>query len=221
MTLNLLRSSPSFAARVQGRRAEPDGRAGELTAAMKTADDLELLRAVADQDRSAFEDLYRRYYRRVCGYVLRVARRPEMVEEVVNDTLFTVWQSAGRFDGRSRVSTWVLGIAYRKTLKALSRRDARTSSLEESGVPDPLVDPAAERQVARHELRGSLTRALAELSADQRAVLELAYFHDLSCAEIAEIVDCPVNTVKTRMFHARRKLRDRLPELGIHGAEAV
>jgi RNA polymerase sigma-70 factor (ECF subfamily) len=140
---------------------------------------------------------------------------------VANDTLFTVWQSAARFDGRSRVSTWVLGIAYRKTLKALSRRDRRTTPLEETSFPEPPVEPVAEGRVARRELRVSLAHALAELSADQRAVLELAYFHDLSCAEIAGIVGCPVNTVKTRMFHARRKLRDRLPALGVHGAEAV
>jgi RNA polymerase sigma-70 factor (ECF subfamily) len=184
---------------------------------MTTADDLVLLRAIVEKDRGAFETLYRRYYPRVCGYVLRVARRPELVEEVVNDTLFTVWQSAARFDGRSRVSTWVLGIAFRKTLKALSRSDRRTTPLDDETFAEPPIDPAAERRVSRHELRGALVRAMAELSAEQRAVLEMAYFQDLSCAEIAGIV----NTVKTRMFNARRRLRDLLPALGVTGAEAV
>lgn len=182
-------------------------------------DDAQLLSQVAAEDRRAFELLYRRYYPRLFGYVQRVCRRAELVEEVVADVLITVWRSAARFDGRSRVSTWIFGIAYRKTLKALARRDRREDPLEGSAAETLGIEGDADRQLTRRELRGSLERALTELSPEQRAVVELAYFQDLSCAEIAAIVGAPVNTVKTRMFHARRRLRDLLPALGISGAE--
>lgn len=186
---------------------------------MSRDDDSILLRRVAAGDRTAFEDLYRRFYPRVSGYVFRVCRRSDLVEEVVGDVMLTLWRSAARFDGRSRVSTWVFGIAYRKTLKALERHRRREDPLDEA--EEPAADGGAEARVARAELRGSLLAALARLSPDQRAVVDLAYFQDLSCAEIAAAVGSPVNTVKTRLFHARRRLRELLPELGIHGVEAI
>lgn len=186
---------------------------------MSDRDDCQSLERVAEGDRRAFERLYRAYYPRIFGYVLRVCRRPDLVEEVVSDTLLTVWRSAARFDGRSRVSTWVFGIAYRKTLKRLARRDGRETPIADGDAAEPAVAPVGSRRLERGELRAALDRALADLSPEQRAVVELAYFHDLSYLEVAEIVGCPVNTVKTRMFHARRKLRDRLPELGVNSAE--
>jgi RNA polymerase sigma-70 factor (ECF subfamily) len=173
---------------------------------------------VAEGDRAAFERLYRGFYPRLFGYVLKVCRRPDLVEEIVNDTLLAVWRSAGRFDGRSRVSTWIFGIAYRKTLKRLARRDAAAPAEPPAGV-EPAVAAVGARRLERRELRDALDRALAALPPEQRAVVELAYFHELPYAEIAEIVGCPVNTVKTRMFHARRRLRERLPELGVTAAE--
>lgn len=186
---------------------------------MPRDDDSALLSRVAGGDLEAFEVLYRRFHARVSGYVFRVCRRADLVEEVVGDVMLAIWRSAGRFDGRSRPSTWIFGIAYRKTLKGLARHRQRTEPLETA--PEPGIDGGAEARVARRELRGSITAALGRLSPDQRAVVDLAYFEDLSCAEIAEIVGAPVNTVKTRLFHARRRLRELLPELGVDGAEAM
>ncbi len=186
---------------------------------MSDRDDNDWLARVADGDRAAFERLYRGYYPRLFGYVLRVCRRPELVEEVINDTLLAVWLSAGRFGGRSRVSTWIFGIAYRKTLKRLARRDGREVALLDEGKLEPAEPAVGSRRLERQELREILDQALADLSPEQRAVVELTYFHDLSYPEIATIVGCPVNTVKTRMFHARRKLRERLPELGVTAVE--
>lgn len=186
---------------------------------MSRDDDWTLLASVANGDRAAFETLYRRFHPRVSGYVFRVCRRADLVEEVVGDVMLAIWRSAANFDGRSRPSTWIFGIAYRKTLKGLERHRSRTEPLDEA--PEPAVDGGAESRVARHELRGSITRALALLSPEQRAVVDLAYFEDLSCAEIAAVVGAPVNTVKTRLFHARRRLREILPELGITGVEAI
>jgi RNA polymerase sigma-70 factor (ECF subfamily) len=180
----------------------------------------ELLRRCAEGDRGAFEELYAGYYRRLFGFALKVTRRAELVEEIVNDVLLAVWREAERFDGRSRVSSWIFGIAWRQSLKALER-DRRRAALEaEAAATMTRFDPAPgpERTAADRELGSALRRALGALSPEQRAVVELTFFDGLSYPEIATMLDCPVNTVKTRMFHARRKLRELLPTLDAAGA---
>lgn len=180
---------------------------------MSHDDDHALLQAVAAKDRRAFETLYRRYYRRLFGYLLKLTRRAEIVEEVLDDVMFVVWQKASRFDGRSRPSSWILGIAYRKALKALSRLPPPTAR---PPAPDDAVDRAGpERAVVERQVATTLERALGEISPEQRAVVELTYYEGYSYREIAGILGCPVNTVKTRMFYARRRLREVLPELGL------
>ncbi|HEX5758722.1 MAG TPA: sigma-70 family RNA polymerase sigma factor [Thermoanaerobaculia bacterium] len=179
-------------------------------------DERALLQRVAARDRKAFEALYHLYYRRLFGYVFKLTRRPELVEEVVNDVLLAVWQGAARFDGRSRPSTWVFGIAYHKALKALARAGGRPAAGEdERAAPEPVDTEGPESLMARRELQSTLGRALATLSPEQRAVVELTYVYGCSYQEISDVIGCPVNTVKTRMFHARRKLRELLPALGI------
>lgn len=187
-----------------------------MLAAMPGQDERALLQRVAARDRKAFEALYHLYYRRLFGYVFKLTRRPELVEEVVNDVLLAVWQGAARFDGRSRPSTWVFGIAYHKALKALARAGVRPAAGEdERGSPEPVETEGPESLMARRELQSALGRALATLSPEQRAVVELTYVYGCSYQEISDVIGCPVNTVKTRMFHARRKLRELLPEMGI------
>jgi RNA polymerase sigma-70 factor (ECF subfamily) len=122
-----------------------------------------------------------------------------------------VWQRADSFDGRSKLSTWVFGIAYRKALKALSRQDLPVDADEAEEPADP--GPGPEQQLGLAQLRVRLTEALAELSPEHRAVVELCYFHDMAYGEIAEVVGCPPETVKTRMFYARRRLRLLLDDL--------
>ena len=189
--------------------------------------DAGLLERVAGGDQGAFEVLYHRYHRRLFGYLLRVLRRPALIEEVLDDVMLAVWQGAHRFDGRSRASTWILGIAHHKALKALER--ARRESERDGGEPSETLDQAPappgagartaalgpERAAARSELRRRLQSAMEVLSPVQRAVVELTFFYGYSYPEIAEIVGCPVGTVKTRMFHARRLLKERLPDLGL------
>jgi len=181
---------------------------------MPPNDELALLRRVAAKDRKAFEALYHLYYRRIFGYLLKLTRRVDLVEEVLNDVMLAVWKGAASFDGRSRVSTWIFGIAYHKALKVLVRRPEEPAE-EDGERPEPLDSEEPESLAVRRELAGVLGRALGALPAEQRAVVELAYYYGLAYQEIAEIVGCPVNTVKTRMFHARRRLRNLLPGLGI------
>ena len=183
-----------------------------VTAPSGDAHELELLHRTAAGDRSAFEALYHAYHRRLARFLTRMTRRPELADEIINDTMWIVWQRAGDFRGSSRVSTWVMGIAYRRALKAFRRASVQLVSVEDEVISDEAQTDATDH-VAGLERFELVTHALAELPLEQRLVVELTYYLGHSCVEIAEILACPVNTVKTRMFHARRKLRTRLPEL--------
>ena len=171
--------------------------------------DRRLLDRVATGDREAFRELYIVYHRRLARFLTRLTRHYEIAEEIINDTLWVVWRKAGDFRGDSRVSTWIMGIAYRRALKTLRRRG------------HPLVNTVpidTESLVAPDELEASETSdwillAMQQIPAEQRLALEFAYGYGYSCEEIALIMDCPVNTVKTRLFHARAKLRALLPGL--------
>jgi RNA polymerase sigma-70 factor, ECF subfamily len=172
-----------------------------------------LLRRVAAQDRHALAELYNAYHRRLSRFLLRLAPRHQFAEEVINDTFWVVWQKAGEFRGASRVSTWIMGIAYRRALRAL--RDARVIDAGRQFQDE--ASGASFDEEAR-EMQDWIARGLIELPDEQRLALELAYFMGHSCEEIAEITGCAVGTVKARMFHAREKLRRSLPTLG--GGEA-
>jgi RNA polymerase sigma-70 factor (ECF subfamily) len=163
-----------------------------------------LLERISVGDRDAFRELYLHYHQRLARFLMRVTHRYEDAEEIINDTLWIVWQRAADFRGASQVSTWIMGIAYRRALNVIRRaavhqRVMALEALEGEAVEADLGDALAKRQM--------LDFALAQLPLEQRLVLELTYYLDHSCEEIADIMECPVNTVKTRMFNARRKLR--------------
>jgi RNA polymerase sigma factor (sigma-70 family) len=189
----------------------------EHTGDMRRDDELSLLHRIARHDRGAFEAFYSLYYRRLFSYLFKITRRAEMVEEVLNDVMLVIWTKAHTFDGRSRPSTWVFGIAFHKAMKALAQRRPaeQQSDGTENDAPEPVDGDEPESLLARRELATTLGRALLALSAEQRSVVELTYFVGLSYQEISEVMACPVNTVKTRMFHARRRLRALLPEMGV------
>lgn len=163
-----------------------------------------LLARARGGDRVAFEALYRAYYPRLTRFLAEVTQRQALVEEVLNDTMLVVWCKARTYNGRSKVSTWIFGIAWRKALKALKRLDEPVDF-----EPDEHISPdrGADGALLQQQLHALLGRVMGGLSAEQRAVVELTYYHGYACQEIAEIMDCPVDTVKTRMFYARRRLR--------------
>jgi len=177
-------------------------------------DDRELIRRVADKDRRAFETLYQRYGPRLQRYLSRLIQRPDVAEEALDDVMLVVWQNAARFNDRSRVSTWILGIAHHKALKARARLAGR---LSETPVSDQQVadGEGPEDATMRGELDRLRAKGLEALSPEQRVVVELTFYQERSYHEIAEITRCPVNTVKTRMFHARKRLAPLLTALGI------
>jgi RNA polymerase sigma-70 factor (ECF subfamily) len=165
----------------------------------------ELLERVRARDLHAFERLYRIYQPRLARFLFNLVQRPQLVEEVLNDTMMVVWDTAENFRGGSKLSTWVFSIAYRKAMKAKMRWP---DPVEEQPF-DPRVsnDPGPDEELEHQRLHDALMSAMNELSADHRAVVDLTYFHGLGYREIAEIMHCPVDTVKTRMFHARRRLK--------------
>jgi RNA polymerase sigma-70 factor (ECF subfamily) len=178
-------------------------------------EDLELVERVARRDRAAFEKLFVRYHLRLGRFLGRLTDRRELVDEIINDTLYTVWCKAAEFRGDSHASTWIFGIAYRRALKALHRsaRQDPPGAMVSTDQAEPEL--LAENDVSMYEQRDWIERALAQLPLAQRVVIELAYFTGHSCDEIAAIVDCPVATVKTRMFSARTRLRASLPSLAL------
>jgi RNA polymerase sigma-70 factor, ECF subfamily len=171
--------------------------------------DHELLAAVAGGDRRALEELYFGYHRRLARFLSRFTSRYENIEEIINDTFMVVWQHAKEFRSASQVSTWIIGIAYRTALKSFRRQKNHAAARGLDECPEQTVDPTSET-----EIHDWLQRGLSRLPIEQRLTLELAYQMGHSLEEIAAITDCPVGTVKARMFHAREKLRQYLPTLG-------
>ncbi len=126
----------------------------------------------------------------------------------MNDTLMVVWNKPDSFHGASKLSTWIYAIAYRKAMKGLRQQD---EAVEDKDAERRIsAEPGPEDSSGRARVHQLLMRAMGELTAAHRAVVDLTYFHELGYREIAEILECPVDTVKTRMFHARRHLRKHL-----------
>ncbi|MEE8585313.1 MAG: sigma-70 family RNA polymerase sigma factor [Acidobacteriota bacterium] len=164
---------------------------------------------IAQGDLEAFEELYASYKRRIFAYLFRTLSSREKAEEALNEVMLSVWKGAPRFRGDSRLSTWVFGIARHKALNHLGRQGL---PIEES---DKALEAADEKEGMEERLirKDLVKRALGHLSPQHREVVELTFFAELSYQEIAGVVGCPVNTVKTRMFHAKRHLRGILQEM--------
>ena len=176
---------------------------------MTSAPDLEeeWLRQTARGDRSAFERLYRTYHRRLYGYLFRMVGSSDRAEELASDVMFEVWKGAARFKGASRVSTWIFGIARHKALSAMRRPTPTTVEVDEAVQ----IADAAELQddlLVNKDTKDTILKALAKLTEQHREVMDLTFYQGFACNEIADILKCPVSTVKTRMFYARKQLRE-------------
>ena len=160
--------------------------------------DQALVKRVAREDDEAFRSLYDRYADRVFRYAITLLRNQHLAEEAAQETMVAVWKSAGRFEGRSKVSTWIFGIARNKAFD-LARREKRGDRTPEINLvsPDPAPALLKEEQV---------TGALGTLPEAQREVVYLTFYEGLSYGEISRLLGIPEGTVKSRMFHAKRKL---------------
>jgi RNA polymerase sigma factor (sigma-70 family) len=168
-----------------------------------------LIDRIGRGDVPAFEIFYKRYRPYLQRFVYQVTRRHELVDDVISEVMLAVWQQAARTERRALASTWLLGVANFKALQAL-RKLGLTGSSEIQ--PQEREDDGAEAQRIL-EQDDLLHVALRYLSAEQRGALELVYFHGLHYRDIARVMDCPENTVKTRIFHARKRLREIWPQL--------
>ena len=160
---------------------------------------------IAQGDRRAFQDFYRAFEMPVYRFVLSRLNDPHESRDIVHDVFMEVWRHAGRYEGRSRVKTWVMGIAWRKAIDALRRR----GKVEMPGddMPDMADDaPAGEACLLAGQEAAHVRHCLGELSGDHRAAVTLAFWDDLGYAEIAEVAGVPEGTIKTRIFHAKKLL---------------
>lgn len=182
------------------------------------ASERELLDRIArHKDQAAFRALYGHYYQRLSRLLTRMSLRREDIEEVVNDTFWVVWTKASEFRGASQLSTWIIGIAYRRALNALRRAKIRPVA-DQPFDEDSVSVGSCEEDESNQQW---LSLGLARLPVEQRMALELTYTLGHSCEEVAAILDCPVNTVKTRLFRARETLKNLLPGLaGMTGDRA-
>jgi RNA polymerase sigma-70 factor, ECF subfamily len=188
-------------------------------AADATASDGQLLARIAHGDHEAVAALYHRLERPLFAFLVKILRDREAAADVLNDTMLDVWRQAGRFEGKSSVATWIYAIAHHKAISWLRRR--REVELNDEAAAEIADDsPSAEVRLAEADVATAIARLMERLSVDHRVVLQLAYFQEFSVSQIAEILDCPENTVKTRMFYARQRLKTLLEAEGIEGAAA-
>jgi RNA polymerase sigma-70 factor (ECF subfamily) len=167
-----------------------------------------LLARITNGESRAMEEFYRGFSRTIYAFVLRRLKSQVESEEVVVETMYQVWRNAGSFGGRSRPRTWLLGIAQHKLLDKLRASNANSfETIGDEAANIPSEELSAFERLAQQQTERQIQACLLELPADQRECIHLAFYEDLGIGEIAEIQGCPPNTVKTRLFHARRKLK--------------
>ncbi len=184
-------------------------------AAVAERSDAALIESIADGDKRALQVLLARHNQRVYRFVWRLTQDASAAEDIANEVFFQVWRGADRFQSKSTVSTWLLAIARNKAIAMLRRRKHEELD-DEAAIADPSSDPEGALDKKNHS--ALLQRSLTVLSPVHRQVIDLVYYHEKSIAEVAEIVDAPQNTVKTRMFHARKQLARLLADEGIQTA---
>ena len=190
-------------------------RAGKDRDALRSdANDRQLLGAVALGDRKAIAELYEIYFPRLFKFLHRLSRDYCLVEETINDVMLIVWRTADQFRGSSRVSTWILGIGYRQCLKKLRKRRI------------PQLDTQIRKEVASEprdtvELNDLISNALLELTPEHRIMIESVLYLGMTYEEVAVLAGCPVNTAKTRVHNARKKLRRILVKHGYRHGEHI
>ncbi len=184
-----------------------------LSEEKRACTDEALLDAVARREERAFDVLYHRYNVSLYNYILRLIHRSHVAEEILQEVFLAVWEGAKDFKGKSKVKTWLFRIAHYQAVSWLRRK--REVLTHDGELPDHPVPPRTESRVIATWQTNKVHAALDKLSPEHRAVLELAFFYEMSYAEIAEVLDCPVGTVKSRMSYARRNLTGHLKAQGV------
>jgi RNA polymerase sigma-70 factor (ECF subfamily) len=183
-------------------------------APMPAGGDEALIVRIAAGDKLAMRALFARHHVRLYRYALRFVRDQQLAEDLVSEVFLAVWRHAAMFEARSAASTWLLAIARFKALSFLRRRgDAQMDDETAAAIADTADDPEV---TIRKKQQGELLRdCLVRLSPDHREIIDLVYYQGMAIAAVAAIVGIPENTVKTRMFHARRQLSVQLRAAGV------
>jgi RNA polymerase sigma-70 factor, ECF subfamily len=190
-----------------------------ITGAQATADEM-LLESIAGGDRAAMHTLYARHSVRVYRFTLRIVRDASVAEDLTSQVFLDVWRTAGQFEGRSQVSTWLLSIARFKALTALRQR--RHEDLDQDDMLE-IADDAdtPEASLDRSNTSAILRACIAKLSPAHREIIDLVYYHEKSVEEAGLIIGIPQSTVKTRMFYARKQLATLLKGAGVGNLAGV
>ena len=183
-----------------------EDRLRNATRSISKMDEEELLQGIIQGNTATFEIFYKLYYPKLFRFILRMTHQRESVEELIQETMLMIWENPTHYNHESKISTWVFGIAYYKTLKSMSKHAHRISDIDIDELKETLSDPVANPSQQQENVDW-INNALGILSPEHRAVIELTFYHDLAYQEIAKILNCPENTVKTRMFYARKKLQ--------------
>ena len=177
--------------------------------------DEELLHASARKDHQAFETLYKRFEKKVFNFLCLKTDNTTLAEEVMVDVMVAVWKGAKNFQGTSKVSTWIIGIAKNKVMKALSGQiRTHTSSVDLEDIhetPDAADNPGI--QAERKSTGAFVQKAIQTLPPDQQEIIYFGFYKEMPYQEIAEVLSIPVNTVKTRVFYAKKNLQKALEQL--------
>lgn len=174
-----------------------------------------LLERVGRQDQAAFRELYKAFSRRVFAYVLNMVNDHGRAEEILVDTMHEVWRAPQRFRGDSQFSTWLIGIARNKALMVYRGRrpDEVHDDLDDVAQTHAADTPDGFAQLAARQRSEGVQACMGRLSNEHRECMHLVFFESLSLAEIAKVQGCPENTVKTRLFHARQKIKNCLKRM--------
>ena len=176
--------------------------------------DIDLMDRLKNGDERAMQVLYARHYQRLYRFIIRQIRDETMAEDIVNEVFLDCWRSAGKFEGRSSVTTWLTAISYNKSVSYLrKKREAQLGEGQAEAMVDESDSPQTE--LMKGDKGEQLRYGISQLSEAHAAVIDLAYYHEMSVSEIAEVLDVPANTVKTRLFHARKNLHEILCEAGV------
>jgi RNA polymerase sigma-70 factor (ECF subfamily) len=174
-----------------------------------------LLDRIGQQDQAAFRELYKGFSRRVYTYALNMLRDPARAEEILVDTMYEVWRAPARFRGDSQFSTWLIGVARNKALMAYRARrpDELHDDLDDIAETAASDSPDGFAQLASKQRSEGVRACMGKLSDEHRECMHLVFYEGCSLAEVAAVQGCPENTVKTRLFHARQKVKACLQRL--------
>jgi RNA polymerase sigma-70 factor (ECF subfamily) len=184
--------------------------------AIDATSDIRLIEWIGQGNNLAMQVLFARYHVRVYRFILRSIGNASVAEDLTSEVFLSVWRQAGRFQARSTVSTWLLAIARHKAISELRRRREEQIDISEVEREDPADNPEIAFQ--KKDRGETIRHCLMQLSPEQREIIDLAYYHGKSVEEVAEIIGIPRNTVKTRMFRARKRLSEMLEDAGVVSA---